>query len=146
MSGKVDKYMVAIDKGEASYSEGYNAIKLNRFQIALYDIKRVYKYPFGYGSLDRTGLEGKDVVGTNGLSGLLRMWGAPAFIYMIILLSRYLFLLNFSQLSKLSIYFLLAGLLIMFFSNPLSRNIFIYLILITPLIYNVRKTVNIDKF
>ena len=42
------------------------------------------KYPFGFGFYDRISFNNVDVVGTNGITGLMRIWGVPLFLYLIL--------------------------------------------------------------
>lgn len=134
MSGKINAYIEAVDDKQMNYTQSYNAIKLNRFQIALYDINRIVRNPLGYGLYDRIGFSGTDVTGTNGLTGILRMWGVFIFLYFVKKWWQYMNLFNDTAIEKRILLLFLASLLLMFFSNPIERNIFPYLIAITPLL------------
>jgi len=132
MSGKIEKYNA---NTEHKYVNELNSIKLNRFQIGLYDIQRIAKYPLGYGLNNRISLDGEvDVTGVNGLSGLLIMWGIPAFFILLYLLYKYLKLLNLANNKNLLIGLFYISLLIVFMSQDIQRNILFYLLIISPIV------------
>lgn len=133
MSGKIDVYVGALAADQFNYDTYYESVKLNRFQIALYDISRVFRYPFGFGLNDRVSFENVDVVGTNGLSGLLRMWGIPLFLYFAKLLYKYHELQNGSVLSRNSKVLIFISLLIVFFSQSIHYSLLPYLIIFSTL-------------
>jgi len=129
MSGKVDSYIAAIDDNRLYYNEYLHAIKVNRIQIIFYDLQRVLKYPFGYGANYKS-----DIIAVNGLSSLLVTWGIPVFIFMMILLKKYINLISIKPISQRTKYVVLIAILTMFFSNPINRNVIAYLIFLTPLV------------
>ncbi|OFX85977.1 MAG: hypothetical protein A2W99_16790 [Bacteroidetes bacterium GWF2_33_16] len=146
VGGEIDYYIEGYSKDNLFYNNSYEAIKVSRFQIVKYDFYKVFEHPFGYGVVSKKDFsEEIEIVGVNGLTNLMVMWGIPVFIFMLVLMKRYVFLLNFRKYSNLTLYFLFTGLLIMFFSNPLSRNVFIYLIMITPLLINFQHNTNATK-
>ena len=130
MEAKLKTYVETYEADEKYYNTRSKIIKVNRLQIFYYDAKEVLKYPFGYGYGEKS-----EIVGVNGLSTLLKMWGIPIFIFIIFLMRRYLNLLKLHHMKKLTIIILLIGVLIMFFSNPIGRNVFVYFILLTPLMF-----------
>ena len=135
MRGKIDIYLTAIAANDFNYDVNYQSVKLNRIQIAIYDVYRVIRYPFGFGLNDRVSFDNIDVVGTNGLSGLLRMWGVVVFFYFMKLIYNYHNQQNKANLgwnSKMLIY---LSLLLVFFSQSIQYNILTYLI-ISSAIYN----------
>jgi Ca2+/Na+ antiporter len=132
-------------KTNLQYSSKYKAAKVSRFKIVDYDIEKVIKYPFGYGVVSKKDYsKDMDIVGVNGITSLLVMWGVPLFIYVLLLFRRYIYLINFSNNNKLTSNLLFVGLLIMFFSNPIARNTFIYFIALTPLLFK-NTVVNNDR-
>lgn len=137
---KINSYIEAYQTRDLTYNEYYHAIKVNRFMIVYYDVIKVIKYPFGYGVVTGEDFSSEiQIVGVNGLSSLLVMWGVPIFIFILILIMRYINLINVYNYSKRVVYFMLIGILLMFFSNPIQNNIFVYLIIFTPLIHNGRE-------
>jgi hypothetical protein len=133
---EISQYIEAYNEQYLSYSDTYQAIKVNRFEIVEYDVKKTLSYPIGYGVVSKEDYSGEsDIVGVNGLSALLVMWGIPVFIFLIVLMKRYLSYFNYNNTNKLTIYLFLTGLLMMFFSNPVSRNVFVYLIFLTPIFF-----------
>jgi len=132
VGAEISKYLESYDSGYISYSETYNAYKVNRFEIFVFELEKVLKYPFGYGiteSIEESKTE--KIIGNNGISNLMVLWGAPLFFLFIYFLWKYHELINASKISKRIIGFMLMSLLVMFFSNPISRNIFSYLIVFT---------------
>ncbi|MFW5803822.1 MAG: hypothetical protein ACOCWG_01165 [bacterium] len=139
VGGKIEYYIEGYQEDRASYHHDYEAYKVSRFQIVKYDFFKALEYPLGYGVISKKDFEeAPEIVGVNGLSNLMVMWGIPVFLYMLFLIKRYVFMLNFAKHNDKVLYILYASLLIVFFSNPLKRNIFIYLIFFTPFI--LRKT------
>jgi len=134
MEAKLNKYVEYYEADVKPYHKDYEVVKVNRLQIVKYDVKEVLKYPFGYGYGEKS-----EIVGTNGLSTLLKIWGIPIFIFIIFLMRRYLNLFKLHHMKKLTIIILLIGILMMFFSNPIARNVFVYFILLTPLMFKERK-------
>lgn len=137
MSDKIDEYIKTFVSGAFHYEYSSDAVKLNRFQIAFYDLFRVFKNPFGYGVYDRVGFEGVPVTGTNGLTGLLRNWGVFIFIYFMIQFKKFMTLINHAKLSNRILLLMMFSLLILFFSNPIDKSILPFLIFLTPMSANV---------
>ncbi len=135
VGGKIDLYTEGVQENKANFEKDYNAIKLNRFQIAIYDINRVIRYPFGFGYYDRTSFEGTDVVGTNGLSGLLRMWGIPVFAYFMYLIYKFFWIYNFGKNNRKTILILFIALMLVFFSQSIHYNILTYFIIISSMTF-----------
>lgn len=138
ISGKVDTYFTQFEKdptGELGNSEK----KVNRFQGGFTAAIRTLKYPIGYGliSFNDTG-DNEYSYGTNGLGSLLEMWGVLGFGFLILNMRRFIELLNSFHTSKLTIYLLLLALLIVFFSNPISRFVLVYFIIMTPIVMKSR--------
>jgi hypothetical protein len=130
MTNKINTYLNIYKENPLQYDPFYKTIKVSRLQIAYYDLLEVLKYPMGYGYGDNTG-----IIGVNGLSALLKMWGIPIFLYFLWLLKEYLNLFNLQLFNMFTISIFFSGILIMLFSNPIDRSIFLYFILITPLIF-----------
>ncbi len=139
MGNKIDSYIEYAEYNRFRYDANYDAVKLNRFEIAAYDIKRVVKYPLGFGYYDRTSFDGVDVVGTNGLSGLLRMWGVPVFIIMIVCVYRFFKVLNLNNNNRRVILLLFGALLINFFSQNIQYNMLTYLIIMSSVTLKSRE-------
>lgn len=137
IGGKINAYTTALEANVQGYSTYYSAIKLNRFQIALYDIYRVLNYPLGYGFHDTIGFESSiSVVGTNGLTGMMRMWGLPAFIFILILFYKFIHLLKSAEIISKNYVLFFIALLVVFFSQSIQYNILTYFILIFSISYN----------
>jgi hypothetical protein len=134
ISGKINQYSIAYSVKDQETFQTEGTVKVNRFQGGKYAFQRSLKYPLGYGLVSSEEAS-EDVVhyGTNGLGTLLEMWGIIGFIYLIKLLRQYIHLINNGKISNLTQIFFFIALLIMFFSNPISRNLFVYFIFITPL-------------
>ena len=136
MSKKIEYYATAYEENKLIYSPTYELIKVNRLQSLYYILQDLIKFPLGKGRVLNTDFSSQPIIyGTNGLGHLLVMWGIPIFIYMMILVKRYLTIYNFSNTSNHRLIFLMIAMLIMFFSNPIEKNVFIYLILFSPLIF-----------
>lgn len=143
ISDKLDYYVELTEENEFVYSDAYKAIKLNRFQIALYDLDRTASYPFGYGLNDRVSLEKVEVTGTNGLSGLLIFWGVPLFLFFMFKIPKAFKILGKNlKFNNVSIFLMVVAFLIMIFSQNVHWNILLYLILLMPLMseFKLNKT------
>lgn len=122
------------------YNEDVGAMKVNRFRIVDYHLKSISENPIGYGVVSKKDYSNEiEVVGVNGLTSLLVMWGIPIFIYILYLLIKYIQMLNIHKYSNFTLTLFLIGFLIVVFSNPIARNPFIYLILLTPIIFEKNK-------
>ena len=128
MGKEINSYLQATRDNVLIYNRDYGAIKVNRIHVLIFDFARVIKYPFGYGYGNDS-----EIVAVNGLSSLLVMWGIPIFVYLIILIRRYFSIYNFYNLNGFSRTMFLLSLLVMFFSNPIDRTIFVYLIFTTAI-------------
>lgn len=140
MAGKVTIYQENFSANLQGEDINSNALKVNRFQIFIYDIKDTLKYPFGHGFNYDT-----EIIGVNGLSTLLKMWGIPIFIYLMVLLRRYFNLYNAAQNNTRVILLFFVSISIMFFSNPVDRSIFFYLLIFTPFTFYTHNTKNQNK-
>jgi hypothetical protein len=141
MAGKINHYIEGYQSNELNYSKHYKVIKVNRLSGAYYNLMKTIEYPFGYGVIvEKDFSRNIEIYGTNGLGGLLVMWGAILFLYILFLLSRFFNLINISQFDAKTILSFNIALLIMFFSNPISRNIFVYLIVLSPLLLKGKNT------
>jgi hypothetical protein len=134
ISGKINQYNIAYSENTENKNISIGTVKVNRFQGGKYALQRTLKFPLGYGLVSSEEAS-EDVVryGTNGLGSLLEMWGIIGFIYLILLLRKYIQEVNNGKVSNIAQTFFLIAILIMFFSNPISRNLFVYFIFITPL-------------
>ncbi|NCP84268.1 MAG: hypothetical protein GW809_08675 [Bacteroidetes bacterium] len=146
MGNKIKEYISTFNDNELHYDEGYGLIKVNRLQGGYYSIIETLKYPLGYGVISNKDLTDEvEIYGTNGLGSMLKIWGIIGFVYILILLKRFIFFNSLDKIKdRLGISMFIA-LLIMFFSNPIARDSFIYFILLTPLLYkkNTFNTLNL---
>ena len=141
MKGKLDIYLATYEENELNFSEEYGLYKVNRFQGAYYSVIETKEYPFGYGVIAKKDYSnGIEIYGTNGLGSMLKMWGIIFFIYFLFLLNKTLHFFDMDKSKKVLIYSIYASLLVMFFSNPISRNVFIYFLILTPLMFKKTKT------
>lgn len=144
MEGKINKYTEAYQQNEINAKAEKNKVKVNRFQGGYEALVKTMKYPLGYGLVsEKDYTDEVEIYGTNGLGSLLVMWGIPAFIYLIYLMWKFFVILNIRNLNRLSLFFLMMALLVVFFSNPIARYILPYLIIITPLAF---KKYEIDHY
>jgi len=126
---KVDGYLYYATNDIVIFNKFFNAYKVNRIQILQYDLIRLFKYPLGYGF----NYQG-DFISVNGLSSTLLMWGIIPFIYFLVLIRKYYTQINIYSASNKVVFLIYTGLLIMFFSNPISQNVFFYMLVGSPLI------------
>lgn len=132
MKSKIDNYMDNYSENQLSgnYSDVYQSVKLSRFQIFVYDLHRTIRYPLGYGRNFREGLgQDDDTTGTNGLSGMLLIWGIPLFLFWMYYL--FLFIVKLSRI-KLGIYsnvLLFVSIIIQFFSQNVHLNFLTYFLI-----------------
>ncbi len=146
LGGKINTYVEDVKNDLFVYAPEYSSVKLNRFGIALYDLSRVAHYPFGFGVADAVAFEDVDVVGVNGISGLLRMWGVVIFIYFMILIYKYHIYIANNKLSTYQIIFLYTAFMVVLFSQNLQYNVLLYLIILYPIMIGQDKTIrNINK-
>lgn len=142
ISGKLDGYMEVYEDDPTGQS-GHYGRKVNRFQGGITSLLRTYQYPLGYGLISPEDLKDNDFsYGVNGLASLLEMWGI--FLFPVIIISIYKSLKVFDNFNspnfRLALYF--VAFLIEFFSNPVSRIIFIYLIIVTPMVLLPNRILN----
>lgn len=137
MGREVGVYLDSYSIKAYDYDSKNMAFKGNRFVGAYFDILDTQRYPLGYGIIKKEDFEsGFAITGVSGLSSLLKMWGIPMFIYLMIILWRYYKHLNSQRLiSTQSLAFIFTAYLIMMFSNPLDKNTFTYLMVFTPLVF-----------
>jgi hypothetical protein len=136
MSEKINSYIVGYQDNELIYDKEGGYIKVNRLRGAYYDFQETLKFPIGYGVINKSDISATKVIiyGTNGLGSLLVMWGFPIFIYLMVLIRRYINVIGPDKIKLIPSNLLLTSLLIIFFSNPISHNVLIYLIFFTPLV------------
>jgi hypothetical protein len=146
VGGKIESNLQVAGTSEFNYDPNYKAVKLNRIQIAKYDLVRVYKYPWGFGHYDRLSFEGVDVIGTNGLTGLLRIWGVPVFFYIMYCLIRYLKIFNLGKNNPKILFLFFTALLIVFFSQSVHYNILPYLLIVSSMTFIPEKDVSRREF
>lgn len=131
MKDKIDFYTMRFQE-DPTGKTGYLGQKVNRFQGGGAALIRTLKYPMGYGVIsyeDRNDINYS--YGTNGLGSLLEMWGIPLFIYLMYLLWKYIVRINIQKYSFITSIMFFVAFLIMFFSNPIARNLLFYLLVIT---------------
>lgn len=133
IGGKIDNYLYSYNSEEVYYSDYYRSVKVNRFQIAFFDVMSIIRYPlgYGYGFGENEAGYSDSIIGVNGLTAMAKMWGVPIFIYILILLKRYFNVSNNSGLKNIELIFLFISVLIMFFSNPIDRSVFPYLMILS---------------
>lgn len=133
VSGKINTYSEEFEQDKFG-ERGNNNQKVNRFQGGVTALIRTINYPLGYGLVSANDLEDMDYsYGVNGLGSLLEMWGIIGFVFLIYQMYKYMNVINTSSSSSLSLAFLFIALLIPFFSNPISRFLLVYMIVITPM-------------
>jgi hypothetical protein len=138
MKGKIDNYLIAVYDDKFNYAHQYEAIKLNRFQIALYDIDRIKNYPFGFGSNDRYNFGEVELLGTNGFTGLIRVWGIPVFLFFIYAIYKFVSINN-QPLFKIQLFLHLFSLIVVLFSQNIQNNILFYFIVLYGYVYTANK-------
>ena len=137
-TNKMDVYIDSFEEDPTGRSGNINK-KVNRFQGGVTAVLRTLEYPLGYGIMNAK--ERNDYLysyGVNGLASILEMWGFFVFPVLLFLLRKCLILYGNNK-SIIMINLMFIGLLVMFFSNPISRNIFFYLLIMTPLCYKKNK-------
>lgn len=145
LSGELSVYVETFE-ADRTGEAGSTGKKVNRFQGGVASLLRTMKYPLGYGLSSVSDRQDKDFsYGVNGLASLLEMWGVLGFIILMISMYRSFYLINQKVESKRVVILLFIALMIMFFSNPIARNIFTYFIIISPLIFKKANTIN-DNF
>ena len=112
-----------------------NVVKVNRLQGGQQALLRTFQYPIGYGIVSQTDLMDDMIYGTNGLGSLLEMWGVVGFIFLMVMLWKYLHVIQKHEIGRISMLLFFIALLIMFFSNPVQRSIFVYLLFLYPIFY-----------
>jgi hypothetical protein len=150
VGAELNVYLEAYKEKAYGYDERNMAFKGNRFVGAYFDVLQTIKYPLGYGVITKSDYfeSGFEITGVSGLSNLLKMWGIPGFIYLMVLLWRFIKSQNIKiNTSRRVLIILYCSLLIMFFSNPIQRNTLIYLMLISAILFNsnANKTLPIKK-
>lgn len=136
MEAKLNDYITTFNENELIYDQEYGLIKVNRFQGGYYALIETLNYPLGFGIVSNKDLTNEtEIYGTNGLGSMLKMWGVLGFIYFLVLLKRFIVFNSISEIEKLLRFFIYFALLIMFFSNPVARDSFIYFIVLTPLLF-----------
>jgi hypothetical protein len=136
VSEKIDSYITGYQDNELKYDVDGGYIKVNRLRAAVYAFQDAARFPTGYGVIKKSDISETEVViyGTNGLGSLLVLWGFPMFIYLMVLTRRYISVISTEKINVFNANLLYAAILIMFFSNPISQNIFVYFIFFTPLV------------
>jgi hypothetical protein len=142
ISDKINTYITDYREDELVYNEESGLIKVNRLRGAYYAFQDALKLPTGFGVISKADVDENVVIiyGTSGLGSLLAMWGFPMFIYLLYLLGRYIRIIGLQKISLLNFYLLYFALLIVFFSNPISRNVFVYFIFLTPIAFEKART------
>lgn len=142
ISGKINEYFEVYQDNNISYSQlrESNVVKVNRFQGGQQALIRTLQYPVGYGIVSQSDFSEDEIIyGTNGLGSLLEMWGVAGFILLMVLLWKYLLTIQKTEIGKTSRLLFFIALLIMFFSNPVQRNVFAYLIFIYPFLFQATR-------
>jgi len=138
LGSKLNSYLEEYDSNTI-YEQGYSdRLEANRVLYFSICIKKSLDYPFGYGVLDTEESTSKSskIVGVNGLGEILVEWGWLGVVFLII--SIY----NFCKSNYFNIYitFLFSIIiLITFFSNPIERNLILFIIILTPFIIKKNK-------
>ncbi len=110
---------------EQAHSGKYEA---NRILSFFFLIEKFKQYPFGWGVVtDSVSLLAKsDVVVVNGLADILVTWGLILFVFFVVSIYKYYYKINLSR-KHAYIAVLIIG--IAFFSNPIDRNLILFLII-----------------
>ena len=141
IAAKIENYLSVYKEDLINYNQDDIYIKVNRLQGFQKALERSISYPFGYGVVALEDFSDEVVYGTNGLGSLLEMWGFLGFILLIVLMYRYIKSINPETRSNVTSFFFLLALLVVLFSNPISRNLFAYIIFISPMVYFQEKTI-----
>lgn len=143
ISNKMDVYIERFEDDPTGRS-GSLGKKVNRFQGGVAAIIRSFEYPLGYGLIsadDRNDYSYS--YGVNGLASLLEIWGFFVFPILLFLLRKCLILYGVKK-NIITINLMFIGILVMFFSNPISRNVFFYLLVVSPFCY-IKKNNDINE-
>lgn len=139
ISAKIDRYFDEYEENNLNYNQlvenETNQLKVNRFQGAQQSLLRAFQYPLGRGVVSETDFKEFTIYGTNGLGSLLEMWGVVGFIFLMVMLWNYLKVIQKHGLGKITRILFFIALLIVFFSNPIQKNMFVYLIFWFPIIF-----------
>jgi hypothetical protein len=137
ISVKIAENLVVYQENTISYSQlsESNVVKVNRFQGGQQALLRTFQYPIGYGIISQTDFLDDMIYGTNGLGALLEMWGVVGFIFLMVMLWKYLYVIQKHEIGRISRILFFIALLIVFFSNPVERSIFVYLLFLYPIFY-----------
>ena len=114
------------------YEQGYgDRLEANRILYFSLCVEKSLKYPFGYGVLkdEESLIKAIKIVGVNGLGEVLLAWGWFGIIFLVVSIYKFCRSIYFNFF----ISFLLSlTILFSFFSNPIERNIILFLIVLTP--------------
>jgi hypothetical protein len=131
---KLDNYLSENKENTAYLQEYSDRYEVNRITTFMYDMKKFSNYPLGYGIIDdeETYNNPIKIVGVNGISRIIVMWGIIGIIVLIIGLFRYLKDISSKRIENKHIVLLMIPILMGFFSNPIEKNPFLFLIIFTP--------------
>jgi len=135
LSGKIEGYFSTFSRGSLVYNQDNLIVKGNRFQGIEYSVLRTIKYPFGHGlsSLEEQAGGQTVLYGTNGLGMLLEMWGVLGFIFLMFLFKNYFRVISNGGINAISAICFFLALVILFFSNPIARNLLFYFIIMSTI-------------
>lgn len=144
LGAEIEYYINSFVNDAQSYNDAVGAIKVNRFSIVKYTFEKMLVYPYGYGVISEKDYKlGSSVVGVNGLTGIISMWGF--FLGPIIIWRVYVFFskMNIIKLPFKGVILIFFSFLMMMFSNPVERNILIYLIVYSS--FSILKKCKVDS-
>lgn len=146
LGAEISRYIDALELDYTDYTtEGFSATKLNRFMYAKYQLIEIFKHPFGYGIFRATDIKSMwDFVGVNGLTDMLFMYGIPMFALIMYVIFNFFKTIGRNKITPIVIGSF-AAVLIMIFSNPVSHNPIVYIIIFTPLLIS-SKTFKIYEY
>lgn len=135
ISGKIETYSETFAE-DPTGEGGYTGRKVNRFQGGVAAVIRTIESPFGYGLVSVNDTKDEDYeYGTNGLASMLEMWGFFLFPILIFLIYKSLKVLNKGHRKTITIWLFFLALMIEFFSNPIHRNLLVYFLIMTPIVF-----------
>lgn len=143
---KIDTYLDENKENTAYLQEYSDRYEVNRITTFMYDIKKFSKYPLGYGIIEDEESHNNPIkiVGVNGISRIIVMWGIVGIVFLFVGLFRYLKYIPHSKIENNKyIIPLMIPILMGFFTNPIEKNPLLFLIIFTPFIREFRYLPNL---
>ena len=141
---KIQQYITEAQYDQSFKQTNTGDYEMNRISTFIFSLEKVFRLPTGFGVVpDKSYFKNVriNLVGVNGLGGILVFWGWFGLIFLIYALKKFCKKIINPDISMISLALTISVILISFFSNPIERNFLLFALILTPFIKEFKENI-----